>query len=241
MISPEELERYLERVRSNPDEEPEFFRQLLEARVYAHRPISDDHPRLRLIQFLHPDGFTAVPFFTSLEKASVPAGVSARIVACTGRELLAITRGATLMLNPNDGGCVLYPEEVDALLEGRPLCRIDQTTENNAQAIVPNPTFQPESHLCSILRELFGGMAWVEAAHILETCLPRNPTERSLLVAIATPMAQAERTARATVAALHNRARLGEYPIDLTTFDPTVGTPEYLRLPGVQRFYTAKH
>lgn len=38
MLGEAELERGLERVRSHPDEEPEFFRRLLEARVHAHVP-----------------------------------------------------------------------------------------------------------------------------------------------------------------------------------------------------------
>ena len=56
MISERELERRLERVRQNRDLEPAFFRCLLDARVYAHAPVSDDHSRLRLLQFQHPDG-----------------------------------------------------------------------------------------------------------------------------------------------------------------------------------------
>src|SRR5690625_3896348 len=109
MISENELEERLERARGNPKEDQEFFRYLLEATVYAHAPISDDSEKFRLIQFKHPDGFDALPFFTSESKAAVAAGSSARIIACTGRELLEMTRGATLMLNPNDGGAVLYP------------------------------------------------------------------------------------------------------------------------------------
>ena len=68
-ISTAELERRLERARTHREEELAFFRCLLDAWVYAHVPLSDDHPRLRLIQFQHPDGFYAVPFFTSEAKA----------------------------------------------------------------------------------------------------------------------------------------------------------------------------
>ena len=41
MISEAEVEALLERARLNP-EQPEFFRCLLDATVYAHAPISDD-------------------------------------------------------------------------------------------------------------------------------------------------------------------------------------------------------
>ena len=56
-VSTAELERRLERARSHREEEPAFFRCLLDAWVYAHVPLSDDHPRVRLVQFRHPDGF----------------------------------------------------------------------------------------------------------------------------------------------------------------------------------------
>lgn len=38
-----------------------------------------------------------------------------------GRRLLELTRGATLMLNPNRDHLTFYPPEIGALLEGRPL------------------------------------------------------------------------------------------------------------------------
>ena len=64
-----ELEARLERSRLDPTEEPAFFRSLLEATVYVHAPVSDDSKHLRLVQFRHPDGFDAIPFFTSLQNS----------------------------------------------------------------------------------------------------------------------------------------------------------------------------
>lgn len=100
-ISTAELERRLERARANREEEPAFFRCLLEAWVYTHALVSDDHARLQLLQFRHPDGFHAVPFFTSIKKARPPEGITAKVVPLLGRQFLELTRGATLMLNPN--------------------------------------------------------------------------------------------------------------------------------------------
>ena len=79
-ISTAELERRLERARANREEEPAFFRCLLEAWVYTHALVSDDHARLQLLQFRHPDGFHAVPFFTSIKKARPPEGITAKVV-----------------------------------------------------------------------------------------------------------------------------------------------------------------
>ena len=71
MISEIELEERLEQARGNPEADQQFFTYLLEATVYAHVPISDDSPKLRFVQFRHPDGFDALPFFTSESRAAL--------------------------------------------------------------------------------------------------------------------------------------------------------------------------
>ena len=134
-ISTAELERRLERARAYREEEPAFFRCLLDAWVYTHAPLSDEHPRVRLVQFRHPDGFDAIPFFTSETKARFAGRGVARTVKVTGRDLLEGTRGATLMLNPNDGGCVLYPEEVDALLRSGTVARVEKILRTNQKVL----------------------------------------------------------------------------------------------------------
>ncbi|KAG1435634.1 hypothetical protein G6F56_013899 [Rhizopus delemar] len=98
----------------------------MDAIVYVHAPISDDAQTLRLVQFRHPDGFDAIPFFTSLDKAQAASSSAVRILGVSGRELLTGTRGATLMLNPNYGGVVLYPEEVATLLDTGFLARVER-------------------------------------------------------------------------------------------------------------------
>ena len=87
MISEREFEHRLEQVRQNRELEPAFFRCLLDAVVYVHAPVSDDHPRLRLVQFRHPDGFDAIPFFTSLRRSKrreSPLGSLPRLSHCGG-------------------------------------------------------------------------------------------------------------------------------------------------------------
>lgn len=121
-----DLEAALERARESYEEERAFFRRLLDATVYVHAPVSDDSKTPRLVQFRHPDGFDAIPFFLSLAKAQVASSSAVKILAVVGRDLLAGTRGATLMFNPNDGGSVLYPEEVATLLETGFLARVEK-------------------------------------------------------------------------------------------------------------------
>lgn len=237
MISTEELERRFERAREHREEEPAFFRSLLAATVYAHAPLSDDHPRLRLIQFRHPDGFFAVPFFTSEAKAVFAAQSAVRIVTFSGRELLEMTRGSTLMLNPNDGGCVLYPEEVSALLDTGTIARIETSQLEEDQPIVVSEQANPPPWLMPLLTAHYTQLSIVQTAYLLEVASPAEPSQRTLLIALAVAPEHAERAARATITAVQPMCAQSRLALDLTTFDPAQGKPAYLGQTGVERFY----
>lgn len=237
MISTIELERLLERAREYRDEEPAFFSLLLEATVYTHAPISDDHSRLRLIQFRHPEGFDAVPFFTSEAKARAVGQGVVRIVQLTGRELLAGTPGATFMLNPNDGGCVLYPEEVDALLKTGTVAHVEQFQVDDKTALVVHEQVTPPAWLMPSLMALYTRLSFVETAYLLEVAPSQAPTERTLLIALAVAPEYAERAVRATITAIQPLCARSKLALDITVFDPAKGKPAYLANPGVERFY----
>ncbi len=238
MISTEELERRLERVREHRDEEPAFFRSLLEATVYAHAPVSDDHPRLRLIQFQHPDGFSAMPFFTSEAKAVLAAGSAARVVECRGRELLELTRGATLMLNPNDGGCVLYPEEVESLLTSGSVARVDVAQIPEERSLWVGAPEDPPSWLIPTLTRVFASLPMVGVAYLIEARAPERLAQVSLLVAIGVVPEHAERAARASLTALQGLQTMPPpFALDLITFAPDEGVPDYVKDSGVAPFY----
>lgn len=239
VIGVAELEGLLERARTHREEEPAFFRCLLGAWVYAHAPLSDDHPRVRLIQFRHPDGFHAVPFFTSEAKAQVAGQGAVQIVKLTGRELLAGTPGATFMLNPNDGGCVLYPEEVDALLKTGTVARIEQFHLDDENPFLVSTQVNPPAWLMPRLRELYVELSFVEAAYLLEVTPSRTPTERTLLIALAVAPEYAERAVRATITAIQPGCARSQLALDITAFDPAKGKPAYLRQPGVERVHGA--
>ncbi len=237
MISETELERRLESARQNGDLEPAFFRYMLDAMDYAHAPVSDDHPRLRLLQFRHPDGFDAVPFFTSLEKARPPRGITARIVPLQGRQFLEITRGATVMLNPNDGGCVLYPEEVATLLGGGTMARVQTYKLETDWPILVMDAAELQAWLVPALIALYEGLPFVEVAYLLKVAPSEHPEQHTFLIAIGVAKEHAERVARATIAAVQSAVAKADVPLDLTSFDPGQGLPGYLRHPDVMCFF----
>lgn len=236
-IGTDELEQRLIRARTYPEEEPKFFRCLLDARIYAHAPVSDDHPRLRLLQFQHPDGFDAVPFFTSLEKARPPTGIAAKIIPLRGRQFLEITRGATVMLNPNDCGCVLYPEEIAALLDSGAMARVETVKLETDRPILVMDAVEPPAWLVPALVALYEGLPFVKVAYLLKVAPSEHPEQHTFLVAIGVARRHAERAARATITALQSTIINADMPLDLTSFDPAQGLPSYLRHPGAMCFF----
>lgn len=233
--SEQELDRHLELAKLSHDDEVVFFHLLLNAKVYAHAPISDNHLRTRLIQFKHPDGFYAVPFFTSLSKALFASGPSVRIVESTGRELLQGTPGATFMLNPNDGGCVLYPEEVVALLKDGSIARVETLEHDDSEPLEALAEANPPVWLKSRLMALYMGMPSVRAAYLLE--LPPLDGGSRFLVAMGVDPLHAERAVRASTTAIHKKCAEEGICLDISTFNPVVGKPDYLHQDGVERFY----
>lgn len=223
----------------HPDEEPAFFRAMLEAVVHAHVPRSDDHPRLRFIQFRHPDGFDAIPFFTSLEKARYPAGRTAKIVSFTGRQFLEFTTGATVMLNPDDGGCVLYPEEIATLLATGTIARVEKATTREDDPFVVQAASDPPTWLIPLLTATCRALPFIQAAYLLERVQPGNESAVSLVVALAVAPVETERAARAVTSAIQTHCATLKMPLDLTTFDPALGLPEYLLETGVEALYHA--
>ena len=236
-ISTAELERRLERARVYREEEPAFFRCLLDAWVYAHAPLSDEHPRVRLVQFRHPDGFDAIPFFTSETKARFAGRGVARTVKVTGRDLLEGTRGATLMLNPNDGGCVLYPEEVNALLRTGTVAQIEKIHLDNDISFMVIDQANPPIWLMPRLIRLYEQLPFVLAAYLLEVAPTQAPDNRGLLIALCVAAEYAERAIRATINEIQPLCVHNDVALDITTFDPAKGHPAYFLQPGLERFY----
>lgn len=236
-ISTAELERLLERARAHREDEPAFLRCLLDAWVYAHVPLSDDHPRVRLIQFRHPDGFYAVPFFTTEAKARFAGQGVVRIVKLTGRELFAASLGATYMLNPNDGGCVLYPEEVEVLLRTGTVARVEKFHREDGFFFPVSDHAKPPSWLMPRLMGLYAKLSFVQVAYLLEVAPPHAPSERTLLVALGVAPENAERAVRASITEIQPLCAQSDVPLDITTFDPANGIPAYLRQRGVEQFY----
>ncbi|KRE86044.1 SseB protein [Rhodanobacter sp. Soil772] len=183
-----------------PGENPEHaqeavFKALLDATVYAHVP-KESPPEgvMRFIQFVRPDnGQTVLPFFSDREQSEAAGDKTALTVAMSGRNLFKLTRGATLMLNPNLDKVALYPSEIAALLEGKALGFFtkDQMAEGT-EALIGPPSVSTAG-LNTVLRSLFEREATVRAAFLVEVHRQDQRAEVLLLLTVIVAQAQQER------------------------------------------------
>lgn len=213
------------------------FKALLNAKVYAHVPIEGAPPgRIRFIQFVRPDnGQTVLPFFSDLAQAEAPKRTDASIVSMEGRQLFELTRGATLMLNPNVDRAALYPPEIDALLAGKELgCFAKHTLKAGEPAGACPPT-TPTDGLTIALRELFEREQTVRAAYLIEIHKLDGSAQASLLLVVVAASNFHERLLQlATLEVTANSAEL-PLPFDLTFLEPEAPLPE-LYCKGIQIF-----
>lgn len=226
--------------RQGPDvarAEEAVFKALLDAPVYAHVPIEGAPPgRMRFIQFVRPDnGQTVLPFFSDRAQAEAPHRTDASIVAMVGRRLFELTRGATLMLNPNREQVALYPPEIEALLEGRELGCFAKHTMKEDTSVGACPPSVPTGGLNIALRELFEREQTVRAAYLVELHGMNESTQVSLLLAVVASSAQQERLVALTTLALKTNSIDLDLPLDIMFAEPDAPLPEVFRA-GIQFF-----
>ncbi len=168
--------------------------------VYAHVPIHQVPGRVRFIQFIRPDnGQTALPFFSDQAKAQFASGDDVSIIAMEARQLFELTRGATLILDPNDDRAVLYPEEISALLSGRPLVSFDTEKLAEPETVGVRAPTVPVEALTSTLKTYCQTETDVTAAYIVEVLRGQDYKDASLLVAIAARSPATERISRTSM------------------------------------------
>lgn len=236
-ISAKELEELMERSIQDYKEEPAFFTALLDAEVFVHVPFSDKRGGLHLITFPRPgDALHVVPVFTDEAKANWAARGGALVIKMSGRMLMEITRGSTLMLNPNDTSCTLYPEEIAALLETGTLASFANIhTGDSGGAAVYVPEAVPE-RLKQALRAFLPTVPVIERAYVAGIRWSGPPPSQSLLVILACPPNQGERAVRAVLSGILRKIEESEVPIDIT-YAGADHEPDYVADLGLEPVY----
>lgn len=237
MNSPDSLDGLMEQSIQDFRKEPAFFRALLNATVYAHAPLNDSSEKLRLVMFKSPDdGELVVPVFTDEAKAEFAARGNVRIVPLTGRTLFEITRGAILMLNPNDARCTLYPEEINELLASGTIAPVskDQFVKNGTRCYKLDKLPRP---LTKVLKKSLPNVMGVEVAYVagLKWRQPKLPD--SVVIALGGHPDRAEREVRAVATALHRTIDALDQPVDIIHFDCNGAQPKWIRNLGLKPVY----
>ena len=225
-----------ERALDRAVEELAFFKRLMEAIVYVHAPVSDDARTPRLVQFRHPEGFDAIPFFTSFGKAQMASSAAVKILGVSGRELLSGTRGATLMLNPNDGGVVLYPEEIATWLDRGFLARVERLAP--AEFVV-GPAIGAPAWLAPAISRSLEHANFVSSAYLLETHSSADTEQPpGLLIWLVVDLAFAERAARLVTTAIQPLCADVDVIIDVAVHDVSQPLPAGLDDPQIMPVFT---
>ena len=232
MVSESQLDKSFEKCRSNYLHETEFYECLVRAQVYVHVPISDDSPNVRIIQFRHPDGFDAIPVFTSLSRCSRAASRAVRTLRLPCVQLMDSTRGATLMINPNDGGPVLYPEEVDSLLLHGTL----EIFEKIARIEGSWDVREAEEVARGFVDALCAGassMQCIKSVYLLERRGVDSLAEDvTLLVYLGVSGAHSERAARHMIQIIQSFKPRPDRVVDIAVYDVSQPLPEFLEKVG---------
>lgn len=232
------LDALIDQAARDPALELKFLRALLGAELFVHLPLSDDSGKTHLIQFTRADGLPVIPVFTTWEKASLAAQGAVRVGNCMGRDLLEATRGATLMLNPNDISTTLYPEEIAALLDHGTVTVAPARGTPGALNVAPAGDADRwiGKQVAAAVRDLPG----MSAVHLLHGWLDGHegpPTH--LLIGVCVPDAAAEWVARVVGLTLSSMFRRDGRTVDLATYSPDEELPSWLQLDGLVPVWTA--
>ena len=183
-ISENELEQALVKAAKDPDAGPDFYRLLLESNLLvmgtaegmenANEEFALSHGgKLNLITGLK-DGAQYLPVFSSLPRMQEFVKQETKFLSIRGRDLLDITRGAPVILNPaSEYGKELSAQQVLHLLDG-PGAGIPQYTieEDYPKALV------------EALASVFKTRPDVASAWMIKIGFDDRPGERHPLVGI---------------------------------------------------------
>jgi SseB protein. len=182
--------------------------------------------RIRFVQFVRPDnGQTVLPFFSGRDQAETAAMGKVGIVAMTGRRLFELTRGATLMLNPNVDRVALYPAEINALLDGCPIGYFTQETlQGDEQVGVCLPSV-PTDALVLALRNLYAHEPAVRAGYLVEVHRGADDSGVFLLLTLVVTKGNDERMVQLTALELGSVSPPLELPLTMTCVAPDAPLP----------------
>jgi hypothetical protein len=235
-----ELEHALHAAVNDPEAVGPFYATLLDSPVWIIGKLTDgepgpdgDVPQGAQVALGHnqlEDGTAYVPFFTSHEVLTEQVGDEAPWLRVNARDLMAMTAGTTLGLNPGtDVGKVMPAELIQELLSATGLSQVEHSADRQMKVGLPQ---QEPTEIVGALTVLFHTHPQVSAAYYCEVDMD-DGSEPHLLVGVdGGEDLQAAVTSASTTA--QQFAGEGQVVDFLSIPDDASGLGEYMRLHGVQ-------
>lgn len=120
------LERLLRLAATEPASRPEFYKTLLDSKVFILGHSESEGKRNNVIEagshisiqnWQKPDGTPIIPFFPSVEVLQKSIEGEEQYLNIPARDFFEITKGSTLILNPkSDYGKEFFSNEIESLL-----------------------------------------------------------------------------------------------------------------------------
>lgn len=214
-----QLDQLIENALVDASKEAELFAFLLEATLYVHAPKKPKSTKLFVVQFKTPQGVLAIPVFTDVQKAEFAGRGNVRTVAIQGRRLFAATLGANVVINPNDAWCILYPEEIRALLEGRILGRKPENVEINSELKL-RPAESPSAAFIQLIANALASNELALDAWLTEADDDERVSAIKYVVVVAAASPHHERIARSLTLALSDFGEPQGNVVDITFIEP---------------------
>ena len=195
-----ELERFLDLATNEAGYAPDFFRLLLQGEFYALIPAVGHglgEGKIRFVMWSDPHGAQVIPCFASNEAVRRALKPGWQAVKVRGRNFLESTRGATVVLNPNEpANCRLSPEEITLLLETGAISRPESFTPPAGSLRSFQAVATPPAATLHSLSVLFSRHASVHRAYLVFCSPPDRPEERCYLVGLRMEDRDTERLVR---------------------------------------------
>jgi hypothetical protein len=242
------LERSLMKAADDPAHRAQFYRDLVESNVFIiqHGPLPEKTRKRTVLkegyelslQSMDLGGKSYLPIFSSLPRLEAVLRGEAGYIALNALELLEITKGADLFLNPgSDYGKEFSKEEIASIIDGsiwlpKDLFEVEKDTE----ILIGQPANFP-TELVDILVRVFKRLKQVRRAYLAHYHNPERDEKPHTLVAIEVAGAWDPVVAEAGIATKH--LQIPDPPVDFMQIMGRRGVEDYF-LHQCKPFYRRK-
>jgi len=188
------LETALRLAADDPGCRPDFYKMLLEAKVFIIQ--HTEHPRegkrraeagesIAIRHWMRDDETPIIPFFSSLDALQRAITEEVTYMELPARALFEMTQGAALVLNPSlEYGKEFFPDEIEALLsDGVNRVAEQRTTKKSTEVLLGQPAEYPEK-MVNALVSLFSRQDNVKAAYLVLMHDPSHDDKPHLVVGV---------------------------------------------------------